>query len=113
MANVPRPATSAATVLEHVRPDRRRAAPRLPMKLGGAPRTPQAPLFGARSSGCSIVSADDRAGLQWADRSREETMTTKPAQAQTPRGINHLVLNVRNMEVSHKFWTEILGFKCV
>ena len=25
--------------------------------------------------------------------------------AQAPRGINHLVLNVRNMEVSHKFWT--------
>ena len=33
--------------------------------------------------------------------------------AQTPRGINHMVLNVRNMEVSHKFWTEILGFTCV
>jgi catechol 2,3-dioxygenase len=36
-----------------------------------------------------------------------------PAQAQPPRGINHLVLNVRNMEVSHKFWTEIIGFTCV
>ena len=36
-----------------------------------------------------------------------------PTQAQAPRGINHLVLNVRNMEVSHKFWTEIIGFKCV
>ena len=36
-----------------------------------------------------------------------------PAQAQTPRGINHLVLNVRNLEVSHRFWTEILGFRCV
>jgi catechol 2,3-dioxygenase len=24
-----------------------------------------------------------------------------------------LVLNVRNLEVSHKFWTEIIGFKCV
>ena len=36
-----------------------------------------------------------------------------PARAQAPRGINHLVLNVRNMEVSHKFWTEILGFRCV
>ena len=33
--------------------------------------------------------------------------------AQAPRGINHLVLNVRNMEVSHKFWTEVLGFTCV
>ena len=33
--------------------------------------------------------------------------------AQPPRGINHLVLNVRNLEVSHRFWTEILGFHCV
>ncbi len=32
---------------------------------------------------------------------------------QTPRGVNHLVLNVSDIEVSHKFWTEIMGFKCV
>ena len=36
-----------------------------------------------------------------------------PTQAQSPRGINHLVLNVRDIEASHKFWTEIVGFKCV
>jgi catechol 2,3-dioxygenase len=36
-----------------------------------------------------------------------------PAQAVTPRGINHVVLNVRNLEVSHRFWTEIMGFRCV
>jgi len=36
-----------------------------------------------------------------------------PAQAQTPRGVNHLVLNVRDLEVSHRFWTEIIGFRCV
>ena len=35
------------------------------------------------------------------------------SQAQTPRGINHVVLNVKDIEVSHKFWTEILGFRCV
>jgi catechol 2,3-dioxygenase-like lactoylglutathione lyase family enzyme len=29
----------------------------------------------------------------------------------TPRGINHLVLNVRDMEESHRFWTEIVGFR--
>src|SRR6266853_1330354 len=33
--------------------------------------------------------------------------------AQTPRGINHVVLNVRDIEVSHRFWTEIMGFRCV
>jgi len=27
-----------------------------------------------------------------------------------PSGINHLVLNVRDIEESHEFWTEILGF---
>jgi catechol 2,3-dioxygenase len=35
------------------------------------------------------------------------------SQAQTPRGINHVVLNVRDLEVSHRFWTEVMGFKCV
>ena len=36
-----------------------------------------------------------------------------PDKALTPCGINHLVLNVRDIEESHKFWTEILGFKQV
>ena len=36
-----------------------------------------------------------------------------PAEALTPIGINHLVINVRDMEESHKFWTEVLGFKQV
>jgi len=36
-----------------------------------------------------------------------------PTTAQTPRGVNHLVLNVRDIEVSHRFWTEIMGFRCV
>src|ERR1700688_3218646 len=31
----------------------------------------------------------------------------------TPGGNNHLVINVRDIEESHKFWTEILGFKQV
>jgi catechol 2,3-dioxygenase len=38
---------------------------------------------------------------------------TPPGQAVTPVGINHLVLNVRNLEESHAFWTEIMGFKQV
>jgi len=36
-----------------------------------------------------------------------------PAEAVTPGGINHLVINVRDMDESHKFWTEVLGFKQV
>jgi len=37
----------------------------------------------------------------------------KRASAVTPRGINHLVLNVRNMEESHHFWSDLLGFRQV
>ena len=36
-----------------------------------------------------------------------------PPQALPPRGINHMVLNVRDLEVSHRFWTEVIGFRCV
>ena len=42
-----------------------------------------------------------------------ESRVPAPSQAQPPRGINHLVLNVRNMEESHRFWTEIMGFRQV
>lgn len=31
----------------------------------------------------------------------------------TPVGVNHLVINVRDMEESHKFWTEVVGLKQV
>jgi catechol-2,3-dioxygenase len=34
-----------------------------------------------------------------------------PDRAVTPAGINHLVLNVRDIEESHKFWTEIIGMQ--
>ena len=37
------------------------------------------------------------------------TPSEAPAAAVTPAGINHLVLNVRDIEESHKFWTEIVG----
>ena len=30
-----------------------------------------------------------------------------------PSGLNHLVLNVRNMDESHRFWTEVVGLKQV
>jgi catechol-2,3-dioxygenase len=39
--------------------------------------------------------------------------TPPSGQALTPTGINHLVLNVRNLEESHAFWTEIVGLKQV
>jgi len=41
------------------------------------------------------------------------TLPRPPAHAVTPAGINHVVLNVRDIEESHRFWTEILGFKQV
>jgi catechol-2,3-dioxygenase len=40
----------------------------------------------------------------------KEPVMDKPV---TPRGINHLVLNVRDIEESHRFWTEIVGFRQV
>ena len=30
-----------------------------------------------------------------------------------PIGVNHIVLNVRNMEESHQFWTEVVGLRLV
>ncbi len=33
--------------------------------------------------------------------------------AQAPTGLNHLVLNVRDIDESHRFWTELLGFRHV
>ena len=34
-------------------------------------------------------------------------------QPETPSGLNHLVLNVRDMEQAHHFWCECLGFRHV
>src|SRR5262245_22194740 len=42
-----------------------------------------------------------------------EAHQSPPQHAVTPRGVNHLVLNVTNLEVSHRFWTEIMGFRQV
>jgi len=43
----------------------------------------------------------------------EEQRAPVPERAQPPVGINHLVLNVRDLEVSHRFWTEMMGFRQV
>ena len=40
----------------------------------------------------------------------KSTETAAPGRAVAPVGVNHLVLNVRDLEESHRFWTEILGF---
>src|SRR5947207_2494180 len=40
---------------------------------------------------------------------REDQM----AQTVTPVGVNHVVLNVRDIEESHRFWTETVGLKQV
>jgi catechol-2,3-dioxygenase len=42
--------------------------------------------------------------------SADQSKTSGPV---TPSGLNHLVLNVRDLEESHQFWTEIVGFKQV
>ena len=38
-----------------------------------------------------------------------DSKTQAPDRAVTPVGVNHLVLNVRDIEESHTFWTEIVG----
>ena len=43
----------------------------------------------------------------------EHRIPSPPRRAETPRGVNHLVLNVRNIDTSHRFWTEIMGFRQV
>jgi catechol 2,3-dioxygenase len=40
-------------------------------------------------------------------------MSTPPASAVAPRGVNHVVFNVRDIEASHRFWTELMGFRFV
>ena len=42
-----------------------------------------------------------------------ESMANDAANGGTPVGVNHIVLNVRNIEVSHRFWTEVVGLKQV
>jgi catechol 2,3-dioxygenase len=39
-----------------------------------------------------------------------DNVQSDPSVAVTPIGLNHLVLNVRDIEASHRFWTELLGF---
>jgi catechol 2,3-dioxygenase len=41
------------------------------------------------------------------------TQQESNAATRTPVGVNHVVLNVRDIEESHRFWTEIIGLKQV
>ena len=59
------------------------------------------------SSGGDVLAAGGRA------MAKTESDVRAVGSAQTPRGVNHIVLNVRDIEVSHRFWTEIVGFRCV
>jgi catechol 2,3-dioxygenase len=43
----------------------------------------------------------------------EKASPTAPTEAVTPRGVNHVVLTVTDLERSHTFWTEMLGFRHV
>ena len=38
---------------------------------------------------------------------------TAPTGPARPAGVNHLVLNVADIERSHRFWTELMGFELV
>lgn len=44
---------------------------------------------------------------------RNSSEATGSRDVVTPVGVNHIVLNVREMEESHRFWTEIVGLKHV
>ena len=47
-----------------------------------------------------------------ADRTATDAPPKRTA-AVAPRGVNHLVLNVRDIEESHHFWSDLLGFRQV
>jgi catechol 2,3-dioxygenase len=44
---------------------------------------------------------------------QEQPTVTPPAEAVQPDSVNHLVLNVKDIERSHAFWSGIIGFKQV
>jgi catechol 2,3-dioxygenase len=44
---------------------------------------------------------------------QEKRVAGAPERAQPPVGVNHIVLTVRDLEKSHAFWTEIMGFRQV
>src|SRR5437016_4429304 len=97
------------------------------MGLGCARRRPAAadrdPASGAAAAGAGFLNLPASALCGAARGSRENpakpgriTMSDQRSaapRAVAPRRINHIVLNVRDIEESHRFWTEIVGLKQV
>jgi len=75
----------------------------------------------ARETGAPIKLVLAGIGRKCEDRAHDIKTNTKQQEADmaneettvTPVGVNHVVLNVRDMEESHRFWTEIVGLKQV
>jgi len=44
---------------------------------------------------------------------KQRSGKTKHGGSTTPVGVNHVVLNVHDIEESHRFWTEVIGLKQV
>jgi catechol-2,3-dioxygenase len=74
----------------------------------GESGAPTKPILAGTERKCEGPPTDikTRKKQQEADMANEETSVT-------PVGVNHVVLNVRDMEESHRFWTEIVGLKQV
>jgi catechol 2,3-dioxygenase len=53
------------------------------------------------------------AGREMIVTTHEQEQVTAPSGPVAPEAVNHLVLNVRDMERSHDFWTRIIGFRQV
>lgn len=50
---------------------------------------------------------DAKGGTTMSEATEKTATVSRPV---TPVGLNHLVLNVHDLEESHRFWTEVLGF---
>src|SRR4051812_9994982 len=80
------------------------------------------PGSGPRGSGSGSTPLRRKGPLPrvWPKPTLHSAKTTKRMESEmahadsiTPVGVNHVVLNVRDIEESHRFWTEIVGLKQV
>ena len=67
----------------------------------------------AGSTGAGPANPAGRASRERPINDRAFTPPEPPHRAVTPVGLNHPVLNVRDIEELYRFWTEILGFRQV